>query len=261
MFDNELFIMYDKDFITREDIDNRLLLIIAFLRIRASGKGIIGTTIENIVKNIGYIPNRHKGKINDIIINQLKWLETNNYIFVYTDLNQLSQKVYFEIEINNDNNIFDMREKDNNGNVIMNELGEPKLKTHVVLTDKEFDKIVTTKTQINKSVLLRVFLNIKKRINFNDAAPKICYPSQALIAKDCCLNKGYSINKAIKELVNMGILFEHVTGGYKIGNKIINANNVYALDPKELKDANEIMLEYYNNKGIKINSFIPFNES
>lgn len=226
-----------------------MLLVLAYLRINASMNGRIGTTLETIIKDIGCKPNNHKGKINEMILDQLKWLETHNYIFINSDTSKISQKLYFEIEINNDHNIYQMFGED-----------DKIIHPYVSLTDREYHKITTTKTKANKAILLRVFLNIKKRINFDATTPKICFPSQDLIARDCNTSKGYSINNAIDELIKMNILFRHTTGGYKDKNgKVQNGNDVYAVDPKELKNANQIMLDYYKNeKGIKIDSFICF---
>lgn len=246
--------MYDKNFISRPNIDNKLLLIMAFLRIRASGKGIIGTTIENIVENIGYIPNRREGKINDTVIKLLKWLEENNYIFISTDVSKISQKAYFEIEINSDNNIFNMLFTGDGDNK------DTKLKPYVLLTDKEFKKIVKTNTKVNKGILLRVFLNIKKRISFDDKAIKICYPSLSLIAKDCGIPKGGTVYNSIKELINIGLLFEYDVGKCKTKDgKLLNVNKVYSLeelDADGIKYAEKEILNYLNKNGINVDLLI-----
>lgn len=250
MFDENLFVMYEKEFIKRKDIDDRVLLVLAFLMLNVNARGKVGTTLENIINNIGYIPNRNSGKINDIIIGQLKWLQKNKYIFINTG-ETITPKGYLEIQINKRNNIFDMKTIDSNGEI--------KTKPHVSLTEREYKKITTSKTKANKGILIRVFLSIKSYISFDKYSPNICFPSQLTIAKNCGLKSvGYTVNNAIKELVKMRILFEHVTGGYKDkdGN-VRNANNVYAVEPAQLKVANQIMLDYYNGqKGLKIDKFI-----
>ena len=56
-----------------------------------------------------------------------------------------------------------------------------------------------------------------------------------------------TIENAIKDLVNLHMLYEHVSGYYKDQNGYyIPCNNVYALDEKDLDNISDSIANYYH---------------
>jgi len=234
--------VYDKDFIRQKNLPDKLLLVMAYLRIYCAKNGTISTSINYICHKIGYKPNHRENKINDQIINCLKWLQNYNYIQLKTNIDKALSNECIAIKINNDPNIFDCK----NNYVILNEI--------------EFDIIRKSKIdRRNKEDLLRVFLNIKKYMSFDKNTDALCYPSHSTLCKDCNISSKSVINNIIKDIVDIGLLYTYNPGKF-IDNKgkIKFANNFYALEKDVLKPeiCNEIMKNYYLSQGIIISEFI-----
>lgn len=259
MFNKELSVKFEKDFLRNKNVDDKVFLIMAYLMFNINLKGTIGTTLETIIKNIGYTPNKNKGRINDGVIQQLKWMEDNNIITIESEYDNITPKGYMQIKMNKHDDFLNIDTWDGDKN---NSIKEHilKFKPFVILSEREYNKIVTADTTVNKGVLLRVFLNIKGYMNFSDDGDtKTCFPAQSTIAKNCNKTTGYTVNNAIKELVNMKILFVCNLGQYKDKNgHMKNINNVYAVDPEEFKGTNlesikrEVVDYYKKSKGVEI---------
>ena len=63
------FINYNKSFIKKKIVTGKLLLVMAYLRLRASYSGKVVFSIDYLAESIGYVPNRKIGKINESIVN------------------------------------------------------------------------------------------------------------------------------------------------------------------------------------------------
>ena len=243
MFCKDSFVMYDKDFIKRNDLPDKLLLVMAYLRIYCAKNGCVGTSINLICEKIGYKPNRNKGKINSQIIDALKWLKARNFISLATNLDEVVNNNCFFIEINNDPNIYDLNDN------------------YVILTESEFDKITKSNNdkKRNKQDLLKVFLNIKKYMSFDKHNLSYCYPSHITLCRDCNISSTGVINNIIDELKHIGLLYTYNSGRYKDhkGN-IKYTNNFYALEKDVLKPemCDEIIKNYYLSLGVTISEFI-----
>jgi hypothetical protein len=239
MFEKNAFINYDKKFIVREDLENELLLVMAYLRLNASYDGYVGFTLKHLIKDIGYHLNRHQGAINDTVRNILSDLQICGSIEPEINIANATINDFIRLQIYADeDSMFYLGDKSK----------------YIQLNRDEYNKITKFKTKIDKATLLRVYLNIKKYINTSVKVSnddRVAYPSMLSISRDCNITVGSTLDNAIKDLVNIGILFEHITGSYvdKKGN-VRNANNVYALTEKSIKNAREIMLSYY-----KVESF------
>lgn len=196
-----------------------------------------------IVEGIGCKPDYHKDKVNEKVIKSLDWLEEHNYIFVLTNIhkNKFSHGECFRIQINDSNNIFDID------------------KDFVILEEKEFDKLIESKTKIDKHKILNVFLNIKKYMSFDKERPTICYPSHKTLCNDCRISSTGVMNNIIAELIRIGLLYTYNSGQY-IDNKgnVKFSNNFYALQDGVLNPevCDDIIKGYYSNQGITINKFI-----
>ncbi len=241
IFEKDTFIMFSKDFIKRKDIPDKLLLILAYLRIYSAKNGIISTSINFICNKIGYKPNRNKGKINDQVITVLEWMHNQSYIILKRDIKQLDPKECFVIEINIKNNIYE-QESD-----------------YVILTENEFDKIAEYTTKKNKEDLLKVYLNIKKFMNFDKTSTPLCYPSHLTLCRDCNITSSGTMSNLIHELLAIGILYTYNTGKYLDNNKHIKqSNNIYALSEADLEGqyCEELIRSYYSLQGLTIEKFI-----
>jgi len=239
MFEKNAFINYDKKFIVQQDLENELLLVMAYLRLNASYDGYVGFTLKHLIRDIGYHLNRHQGAINDKVRSILSDLQTCGSIEPEIDISAANINDFIRIQIYADEDS-------------MFYLGDNS--KYIQLNRNEYNMITNFKTKIDKATLLRVYLNIKKYINTSVKVSKenrIAYPSMLSIAGDCNISLGSTLDNAIKDLVKVGILFEHITGSYidKKGN-VKNANNVYALNKESIKNAESIMLNYY-----KVESF------
>ncbi len=239
MFSKEAYITYKKKEIRDPEFDGRLMLLMAYIMMNANLKGCVGTTLETIIKDIGYIPNRHKGMINEVIIGYLMWLEECDHISIVNECSKITPKGFIQIRVNKNSDLFNI------GN-------EP----YTSLTEREYNKITTFDTGISRGTLLKVFLNIKSYINFASETAIAAYPSQSSISRHCGVSL-QTVNNAIKELVRMKVLFEHVTGLYKTKTGAVrNAINAYAVEPSELKGIEQELIDYYKGRGVKIDSFI-----
>lgn len=247
--------MFDKKLITEKQTKNRLLLIMAYLKINSALNGSIGISINMLVQNIGYIPNTRKNRINDKVISSIKWLEDKKYILIETELeidkeskirkckefDKLRSSDCFIIHINNESPFFNPQ------------------KNYVILNETEFVTLVQYPTVLDRQDLLNVYLNIKKFINFSSDSDKLCYPSHTTLCRDCKISSTGSMNKLIDELVAMGLLYKYNAGKYEDTNGNTKfANNFYALEDNVLKPdvCDEIIKSYYLSQGITIESFI-----
>ena len=236
MFKKDITTHIKKDFLLSPEVSNTVLLILPYLRIRASLNGVIGTTLENIVKEIGYVPNNQKGRINETILKDLEWMLRNKYISINIPISEISAKKFFEITINNDNNIFDVK----------NDIGE--YIPFVSLTADEYKKIIKGSGKAKQGRMLRTFLNIKKYINLAEGSDKICFPSLEVIKRDSLLSSNEVTSKLIRELEGVGVLYVDRNNYYKDNSgKVKNMNNVYALSLKDLKNSKSSIREYYKS--------------
>jgi len=246
----ESFIMFDKKFLKSAEAQSKLLLVMAYIKIYAALNGCVGMSVNYLVKKLGYKPDQHKGRINDRVIEALKWLELNNYICIYAKLHTSTEVVLekikatdcFIVQINFDNDIFNVKDK------------------YVILKEKEYEVIVGSEvTKCDKQDLLNVFLNIKKYMNFDSVSANLCYPSHATLCKECKITSTGAMNNIIKELLAMGILYTYNSGQYSDGNGNIKyANSFYAVDEKELDpgSCDRIIKNYYSSQGISVEKFI-----
>ena len=282
---DRLFVPFRHSFILSHDHKdvqfnlNKILLIMAYLKLNSNSKNQLGTSIDMIVKSIGYSPNTRPNRINDIIKNQLRWLESHNYIFILDGISifELNSKECFIIVIISENDVFDMRKKDEDGYSILNDKNSYQYDKFVMLEDYEFEAISTLNSRIGKidysdkdnenkintdrAILLRVFLNIKKHINMNDLTPKVCFATHKTLCRDCNVTTTGTINNAIWDLVKLEILSVFETGSYiDSAGKRQNMVNYYAIDKDELDQkyciasAKQWLKE---NKGIIVHKFAP----
>jgi hypothetical protein len=285
---------YKHSFIINPDIKdkildlNKLLLVMAYIQFNVNRKNKLYISIDMIVKGIGYKPNTRPRMINEKVINQLLWLETHNHICICTEnISKINSKECFLITVSEfENDIFDMRTRNNSNELVLKKYlnsditidkNNRMLYEHdkfVLLEDYEFEAITTLqsidkktdfssgkdKIDTNKDIMLRVFLNIKKRICMSDDTPKICYVTHKKLCSDCSITSTGSVNKAICDLEKLGILYVYRTGSYVVDGETRNMFNYYAVDKKELDEAYcdaEAKQWLKDHRGIEVKKFDP----
>ena len=103
----------------------------------------------------------------------------------------------------------------------------------VFITKKEFDAITSCKANMNKSVIMGVFLYIKQFIIDTEFSTGIAHPSKHQIAQGIGVSSTTTIEKAINILVELELLY--VKTGFYIEdtievNSYVPASNVYSLN-------------------------------
>lgn len=247
------FVNYDKNFLCKKFVSGKLLLVMAYIRLFASYSGRVVLCIDYMAKEMGYVPNRKPGKINDSIVCALEWLRQYDYIIYDMDITDSKKhSECFVCYINNDNNIFDM----------INENGT--MSQFVQLTENEYQKIVKSSFK-RKDWLISVFLHMKKRICINGAGRESAYCFAALdtITRDASKNvkiSRTSVDNVIRELVKSRLLYEHITGAYvDCHNKIKKAVNFYALSDEMMNhtECDMIAKSYIEEQeAVVVNTFI-----
>lgn len=238
---NEGFIRFPKSILKDKPDKSKKLLVTAYLKIFSSISGHINISINHLIKQIGYTPDRHKGRINSKIIDLLKDFEKYGYIYILDKLDEISHNDCFTIQIEEQSELFNPQ------------------KDFVILTQDEFNKIVTSKSTCDKQDMLNVYLNIKKFINFGSGSFRSCYPSHTTLCRDCHIKSTGSMNNIIDALVNDELLYMYNAGRYKDKNGNLKfVNNIYALEEGTLKPetCDETIKAYYSSQGITIESFI-----
>lgn len=235
---SEAQVKYSKDFI-KEEYDRKLLLLMAFIRIHASASGKVISSINYMVRDMGYTPNCRSGEINDKFIQQIKFLEQEEYISLSCDIDNIKPNTCFLIQVNNEKNIFN---PDNR---------------FVLLTESEYRRITSSKTKIDKATLLSVFLFIKQRINMTEGHMHVAYPAYSTLKRECMVSSASTIVSSVNELCGIGVLYQHITGSYiNKDGKARNAVNAYALSANDLVGVDDFMKQVVSsNQGITIEKF------
>lgn len=194
--------------------------------------GRINLTIDNLVNECGYTPNKHSNKSNDTFKNIIKELIHKEYFTTDCDIDNIWNNQMFTLKLSDKKDIFSAQSN------------------FVLLTIEEFDKIVKNETKVNKAVVLATYIYIKQFITIdndeNGYFSKIAYPSKYGMQKKLGISSKTTIENAIKDLINLKMLYEYVGGFYEDENgEFAPVNNVFALDEKELKYAEKELCNYY----------------
>ena len=179
-------------------------------------------SIDDMVAECGYSISSRSSKVHVTFRNILQNLLENKYIATDVDLLSIKRNSYFKISLSENKNIFFSQ------------------KQYVLFTIKEFETIVNSSSRCNTSLLVGVYLSIKKNIFMdNDLTNslQIAFPSKYNICKELGISSLTSIENAINELANLELLFIRSNlyiVDYKDNTQYIAARNIYALDKKYL---------------------------
>ena len=211
------------EFCYHKGIDGlRYYLVIPYLRKYMTTFGEIRLSIDDMVAECGYSTNSRSSKVHTTFRQILQELSDSGYILTDVDLLDIKRNSYFKIKLPENKNIFFSQ------------------KQYVVFTIREFETIVNSGSRCNTSLLAGVYLSIKKNIFMNNDLTnslQIAFPSKYNICKELGMSSMTSVESAINELANLGLLFIRSNlyiADYKNADQFIAARNIYALDKKHL---------------------------
>lgn len=224
-------------------VDSKLTLILAYLYLKQDRLGISTTSIENLVKNIGYTIDGKKGRINSKVRDVLDKLLELNLISISTD--KFKDKDLIEISLN----IFEKNEEENDINFFIVEYDV-------------FKKIVNNNTAEDKNILFNIYSHIrscmKPDIKVDDLIIcggnlPVAYPSYACISKDTGINEG-TLKSYLDKLVELKLIAYKNAGIYSPKNdtkKVYESNNSYiTTNIKDYDEKLEMAIKFYKKKKI-----------
>jgi len=207
-------------------------------------------TIGKILKFLGYKFTGRKKNLFYETLDCLKFLQDRKMIKILTELNDIDYDTGIEIKIISEN--FDAVEK------------------FTIIHSAIFNKIMESKTKLNKETLLLVFLYINSYIyirkksdngteHFNDIEnrPEAFFRELRQVSIEINLSPTTLIN-CIQELIELEILKKHIVGSIKEKDKVPrNVPNIYVLNKhgyqQEIKWAEKKLKEMY-----KVDKFHKF---
>lgn len=186
----------------------------------------VNLTIDNLVAKCGYVPDQHPNKTNDNFKDILKELINNKQIHTDINIDKIKSGQFFTIHI--DKSLFHCD------------------KNFVLVNIEEFDKIINNKTKTSKSILWGVYIYIKQWIPLDEYQAKVAYPSKYGMQKKLGISSNTTVKKAIKDLVDLGMIYEYSERYYENSDgEFEPTNNVFALDENELIYAEQVLCSYY----------------
>ena len=133
-----------KDFVSK--VDKRMLLIVSYMLLNCNIAKKVGFTIDALVRGIGYVPNRNKGKINEAVRGVLLELARKEVVAFDIAVAGIKNNEFVYAYVNRKQNAFSLdKEKTNN--------------VFVQLLEEEFSTIIKSDVGVDKGTLLAIYLN------------------------------------------------------------------------------------------------------
>ena len=239
---------------------DKIVALLIFLDIETNNRGIAKTTIEEIITNcFGLTPKAGKGKINEKTIRLLSKMKEDNIIECDANLDNIKPTEMLKIKVK------DTIEKDEQGSDIQ----------YYSLDYKMYDCIMSHNCKVNNITMLNIYCYISARLRRHKSDYGITENTfvygdghyhkhieeegrveatffiidEAL--KDLEVSKPTFI-EGYKELEKMGLVYVINIGSVKKGEEVKQASNVYVLDKKYIKFAEEESIYYYKENGYEI---------
>ena len=189
-------------------------LIVMYLRLHIMPINILPTTLSKLITKCGYSAGTRKATIYDDWRNIIHKLIDSGYMACSQNIMTVKPTEEFILTFSDKKNPFYTDD------------------SFVFITKKEFDAITSYKTNMNKSVIMGVYLFIKQYIIDTEHVAGIAYPTKQQIAQGIGVASTTTIEKAINILVELELLY--VKTGFYIEdtievNSYIPASNVYSL--------------------------------
>lgn len=196
--------------------------------------GKVNLSIDHLISESGYIPNYHSNKNNVFFKTMLKSLISDGLLNTSYDLDKVKNNQLFTLEIPSVEKLFKREDYCS------------------CLSICEFDKIIYGKTNTSKSVVISVYVYLKKFIlKKNTEYKRVGMPSKYGVQKKLGISSKTTIDSAIEDLKSLNMIYEQVGGFYIDKDGLFTpTNNVYSLEKKELVHAEQILCEYYNTEKI-----------
>lgn len=190
-------------------------LIVMYLRLHIMPINILPTTLSKLITKCGYSASSRKTATYDDWRNIIHKLIDDGYMICSHDILTVKPTEEFILTFSHKKNPFYTNDN------------------FVFITKKEFDVITDYKTNMNKSVIMGVYLYIKQYIIDTEHAAGIAYPTKQQIAQGIGVSSTTTIEKAINILVELDLLY--VKTGFYIEdtievNSYVPASNVYSLN-------------------------------
>lgn len=216
-------------------------LVIMYLRKHLQTFGEIYLTLNNLLEECGYSTRSHNMSIYSDFREIIKTeLINKDYAFCNVDVFTINPTEMFSLQLSEKKNIF--YTKDN----------------FVQFSISEYEKISSSNSKINKSVLVGVYLFIKQYImdypNGAIAPPRISFPSKQQIKKGIGISSFTTIENAISFLAEMKMIYirtDMFVENAEEENIYVPTRNVFALDREEL-NGNATLIELERIYGKKV---------
>lgn len=189
-------------------------LVVMYLRLHIMPVNILPTTLSKLITRCGYSASTRRTTTYDDWRNIIYKLIADGYLTCSQDIMTVKPTEEFVLTFSHSRNLFFTDD------------------SFVFITKKEFDAITSYKTNMNKSVIIGVFIYIKQFIIDADFASGIAYPSKHQIARGIGISSATTIEKAINILVDLNLLY--VKSDFYIedttdAGSYIPTSNVYTL--------------------------------
>lgn len=225
---SDVYIVYDKEIVSQHSgmTDSKYLLVMGYLRKNMSSLGIIQLTINDLVVNCGYSisggTRTNQNQFKEILKNMIK--DGSICILDQIDINNININTMFKIKLSAEKCMF----QSNN---------------FVLIGLDEFETIINSDSSNNKSVLLLVYLNIKKNIYTSGfSSSESTSITLKLLSKNCDLSIT-TIKKAIEKLDELKLICTE-TVSIKSNDRLIK-RNLFALNHDELIKGEKYFMDYY----------------
>ena len=190
-------------------------LLIIYLRLHIMPINILPTTLSKLVEKCGYSASTRRSTAYDDWRNIIHRLITNGYMTCSQDILTVKPTEEFILTFSHKKNPFYTDD------------------SFVFITKKEFDVITSYKTNMNKSLILGVYLYIKQFIIDTEISTGVAYPTKQQIAQGIGVSSTTTIEKAINILIELELLYVK-TGFYiedtnEVGS-YVPASNIYSLN-------------------------------
>lgn len=205
----------------------KYFLVLAYLQKNKTLLDKVNLTFNDIIISCGYTPDRHLDKNNDDFKNIIINMIDKRQLIANRDIHKIKNNEFFTIDII-DKNLFHSD------------------KNFVLVNIEEFDKIINNKTTASKSIVWGIYIYIKQFIPLDDNQAKIAYPSKYGMQKKLGISSNTTVKKAIKDLVDLGMIYEYSERYYENDDGDFEpTNNVFALEENELRYAEQVLCNYY----------------
>ncbi len=209
--------------------------------------GEVTLSINRLMEECGYSTKSHnKASYDDFRLLIKNEVMDKGYASTNINIMEISPATYFTVQLSTEKSLFFSGDE------------------FVLFSVAEFEKIAKSKSKVNKSVLAGVYLYIKQFISA-EATPqygsKVAFPSKFKTRKILGVASTTTIESAIKDLIDIGLLFEKSDlfvedsddEGY-----FVPTRNVYALSKNDLnQDECILQLSEFYKSPVYIKKDVP----